>query len=124
VAAGQTIPVAFPAGSTTIGLLGSADNGAKSGAAGTLTVSYTDGSSRQIPIAFSDWTLGGGADALLPGDKIVARLPYRNTVAGRRQHVSTYAFSTSVPLQAGKSVASVTLPGASGAIHVFAIGAG
>ena len=42
---------------------------------------------------------------------------------GGRDPVKTYAFSVSVPLQAGKTVASVTLPATTdqGTLHVFAI---
>jgi len=120
---GQTIPVAFPAGTTTIGLLGSAIDAGASGATGTLTVTYTDGSTQQIPIAFSDWTLGAGADNLLPSDTIVATTPYRNRTSGITQPVTTYVYATSAALQPGKTVASVTLPTASGGdIGVFAIG--
>jgi len=122
---GQTIPVAFPAGTTTIGLLGSAIDAGAAGATGTLTVTYTDGSTQQIPIAFSDWTLGAGADQLLPSDTIVATTPYRNRTSGITQPVTTYVYATSAALQPGKTVASVTLPTASGGdIGVFAIGSG
>ena len=134
VAAGQTIPVAFPAGTTTIGLLGSASSAASSGATGNLTVSYTDGSTQRIPVAFSDWTLGMGAYRVLPTDTIAAQLPYRNTTSGGGQTVTGYVYATSAALQAGKTVARVTLPTAStatggigvtgGTIHVFAIGTG
>jgi predicted alpha-1,2-mannosidase len=122
---GQTIPVAFPAGTTTIGLLGSAIDAGASGATGTLTVTYTDGSTQQIPVAFSDWTLGAGADQLLPSDTIVATTPYRNRIQGITQPVTTYVYATSAALQPGKTVASVTLPTTSdGDIGVFAIGTG
>jgi predicted alpha-1,2-mannosidase len=122
---GQTIPVAFPAGATTIGLLGSAIDAGAGGATGTLTVTYTDGSTQQIPVAFSDWTLGAGADQLLPGDTIVATTPYRDRISGITQAVTTYVYATSAALEAGKTVASVTLPVASGGdIGVFAIGSG
>ena len=54
------------------------------------------------------------------GDTIVADTPYRNP----SQQIATYMFATSVPLQAGKTVASVTLPKtvSAGDLHVFAIG--
>ena len=131
VAAGQTIPVAFPVGTTTLGLLGSASGAAGSGATGILTVSYTDGTTQRIPVAFSDWTLGMGAYKVLPSDTIAARLPYRNTTSGGRQTVTGYVYAVTAALRAGKTVASVTLPTSStrtsrtgSAIHVFAIGTG
>jgi predicted alpha-1,2-mannosidase len=124
-AAGQTIPVSFPAGTTTIGLLGSAIDAGSGGASGTLTVTYTDGTTQQIHVAFSDWTLGAGAYQLLPADTLVAATPHRDTTEGTSQPVPTYVYATSAPLLAGKSVASVTLPIASGgSIGIFAIGAG
>jgi predicted alpha-1,2-mannosidase len=123
--AGQVIPVSFPAGTTTIGLLGSADDSGSGGATGTLTVTYTDGSTQQIPIGFSDWTLGAGAFNPLPGDTVVAKIPYRNLIDGGSQTVTMYVYATSAALQSGKTVASVTLPTASGGnIGVFAIGSG
>jgi len=125
VAAGQTIPVVFPAGATTIGLIGSANNAGSSGATGTLTVTYTDGSTQQIPVGFSDWTLGAGSYPVLPSDKVVATMPYRNTTSGGMQTVATYVYATSAALQPGKTVASVTLPTPTGgAFHVFDIGTG
>jgi hypothetical protein len=123
--ASQTIPVAFPAGTTSIGLLGSAIDAGSGGATGTLTVTYTDGSTQQIPVAFSDWTLGAGAYSVLPGETIAARTSYRDVIAGTSQPVATYVYAISATLQPGKTVASVTLPTASGGdIGIFAIGTG
>jgi predicted alpha-1,2-mannosidase len=123
--AGQTIPVAFPAGATTIGLLGSAIDAGSGGATGTLTVTYTDGSTQQIPVAFSDWTLGAGAYSVLPAETIVAKTGYRDVIDGTSQPVPTYVYAISAALQPGKTVASVTLPTATGGdIGIFAIGTG
>lgn len=124
-AAGQTIPVALPAGATKIGLLGSATNSDVNGATGTLTVNYTDGTTQQIPAGFSDWTLGAGAFGPLPGNTTVATTPYRNVSDGTKQVINTYLFATDGTLTAGKTVASVTLPTPMGGdFHVFAIGNG
>ena len=123
--AGQTIPVSFPPGTTSIGLLGSAIDAGSGGATGTLTVTYTDGSTQQIPVAFSDWTLGAGAYSVLPSDTIVSKTPYRDLIDGTSQPVPTYVYATSAALQAGQTVASVTLPTTSGGdIGIFAIGTG
>ena len=122
--AGQVIPVSLPAGSTTIGLLGSAIDAGSAGATGTLTVTYTDGTTQQIPVTFGDWTLGAGAYKPPPSDTVVATMPYRDLTSGIRQPVTTYLYATSAALEAGKTVASVTLPtGTGGDIGVFAIGA-
>jgi predicted alpha-1,2-mannosidase len=124
-AAGQVIPVSFPAGTTSIGLLGSADDSGSGGATGTLTITYTDGSTQQIPVGFSDWTLGAGAFSPLPSDTVVAKIPYRDLIDGGSQAVTMYVYATSATLEPGKTVASVTLPTASGGnIGIFAIGSG
>jgi predicted alpha-1,2-mannosidase len=122
--AGQVIPVSFPAGTTTIGLLGSAIDTGSGGASGAMTVTYTDGSTQQIPVTFGDWTLGAGTFPPPPSDTIAASTPHRNLTSGGSQPVTTYIYATSAALETGKTVASVTLPTASGGdIGIFAIGA-
>lgn len=123
---GQVIPVSLPAGSTTIGLLGGASATSSAGASGTLTITYTDGTTQQAQVAFSDSTLGEGAFTPLPSDTIVASMPYLDAL-GIQAPVTSYLYSVSVPLESGKTVASVTLPVTSGLgneIGIFAIGAG
>jgi hypothetical protein len=70
---------------------------AATGATGTLTVTYTDGSAQQIPVAFSDWTLGAGAYQPLPGDTVAATTPYRNIDDGTSDQTTTYVYSFSGP---------------------------
>jgi predicted alpha-1,2-mannosidase len=123
-AAGQTIPVVPPAGATKIGLVGSATNADATGAAGTLVVHYTDGSTQQIKVQLSDWTLGAGSYPPLPGDVTVATTPYRNATSGTPQKVTTYLFAFDGALTAGKTVASVTMPVPTAGFHVFSIGYG
>lgn len=123
-ASGQTIPVSLPAGATKIGLLGSATNAGAAGATGSLTVTCTDGSTQQIPVTFSDWTLGAGAYQPVSGDTVAAKTAYRNIDDGTQDPTTTYVYSVTGALQAGKTVASVTLPSPSGGyVGVFAIGA-
>ena len=120
---GQTIPLQ-PTTATKIGLLGSATNAPTAGTKGTLTVTYTDGSTQQIPVVFGDWTLGAGSEQPPAGDQEIAKTSYRNADGGTdNQTVDTYLFTVDGTLTAGKTVASVTLPSPdSGDFHVFSIG--
>jgi predicted alpha-1,2-mannosidase len=118
-AAGQVLRLEPKAGATALGFLGSASNGPSKGD-GTIT--YTDGSTQAYTLDLSDWTLGAGGSAPEPGNAIAASTPYRNNPGGR-DAIQTNLFAASVPLQAGKTVRSVTLPSKAnqGALHVFAI---
>ena len=125
-AAGQTIALQPQQGTSKLGLLGSATNGGTGGSSGTLTVNYTDGTSQQVTVALSDWTLGGGAGQPVAGNTVIAKMPYRNSDSGTSQTHTTYVFAETVPLTPGKTVASITLPAhvSAGQFHVFALGEG
>ncbi|MDF2272668.1 lectin [Streptomyces coacervatus] len=126
--AGQTIRMPAGTSGASLGLLGAATNAPTdgSGVSGTVTVTYTDGTSTKATIGFSDWTLNGGSSQPLPGDTTAVTTAYRNTGSGGRNNVKTYAFATKIPLDPSKQVASITLPvtGSSGADHLFAYGFG
>src|SRR6266516_1321052 len=119
---GQTIPLAAPAHASKIGLLGSATNAGGSGAGGTATITYTDGSTSQFTARFSDWTLGGGGGTPLPGNFDAVSTPYRNFSGNQKDMVKTHVFALDAPVSVAKTVASITLPQATGGdMHVFAI---
>ena len=101
-----------------LGFIGSATNGSVEG---TAIITYDDGSTQPFQLGLSDWTLGGGKLTPAYNNKIVTAQLYRNTRAGK-QNVKTYLFFTSVPLQTGKKVVSVTLPNLTGTtqLHIFA----
>ena len=121
-ASGQTIPLAAPAHASKIGLLGSATNAGSSGAGGTATVTYTDGSTSQFTAKFSDWTLGGGGGTPLPGNFTAVTTPYRNFTGNNRDNVITHVFALDAPVSVAKTIASITLPQSEGGdMHVFAI---
>ncbi|MEZ0111621.1 lysophospholipase L1-like esterase [Catenulispora sp. EB89] len=110
VAAGQTFADVGSGGA--LDLVATSTDGTTSG---TGTVTYADGSTQSFAMSVPDWWAGTVA--------IAAVSPYRNSTGGRQVH-QVSLFLTSVPLVAGKAVASVTLPNATGgsgaAMHVFA----
>ncbi|HEX6448140.1 MAG TPA: glycoside hydrolase family 3 C-terminal domain-containing protein [Trebonia sp.] len=97
-----------------LAFLGAGSNGTQTG---QVTVTYTDGTTSTGTITLSDWY----SNAAVTGDSLVATTPYWNEPAGstlpKNHQVSLYL--TTVPLTAGKTVASVTLPGNAN-MHVFA----
>jgi hypothetical protein len=117
IAAGQVITVPPVAGATELGVVGSASNGPSSG---TLTITYTDGTTQSATLGLSDWTSGSPSF----GNGTAAAMPYRNSASGSSQQIGTKVFTTNIALQAGKTVASVTLPSRAdqGELHVFALG--
>ncbi|MFI7209834.1 GH92 family glycosyl hydrolase [Micromonospora maritima] len=126
IAQGQRLTVHSPPGATTIGVLGSAE-GHIDGAAGTATIHFADGTTDQMTLAFSDWTLAAGQAAVRPGNTVAAAMPYRNqALAGGKENITTYLYSASFPLDPGETVVGMTLPAtvSGGRLHVFDIGFG
>lgn len=111
-----------PAGATMIGFLGTATDGATSG---PVTITYTDGSTSTATLSFSDW-----AGTAAQGENTPASIPYRNSDSGTSQSLTISVYEMSLPLTAGKTVASVTLPyisdniSGNATMHIFAIGEG
>jgi predicted alpha-1,2-mannosidase len=109
------------AGATKLSLLGSASEGQTTG---TVTLTYTDGTTEQAQIGFSDWTLGGGSQQPSYGNVVAVHTAYRDVQGGTTDPVGTDVFATApIALQAGKQLASVTLPATTqgGDMHVFAV---
>ena len=121
VAGGQTVP--FTGSGTKLGFLGTADYGS---ASGTGLITYTDGTTQSYTLSFSDWWSNSPVD----GTDIVATTDYINGGSGKiQQKVSVYG--ATVPLQAGKTVAYLTLPNVGSdavsgqvAMHIFATAIG
>ncbi|MBM9506159.1 GH92 family glycosyl hydrolase [Actinacidiphila acididurans] len=112
---------ATSAGHTRLSLLGSASDGS---ATGTVTLTYTDGTTEQAQIGFSDWTLGGGSQQPSFGNVVAVHTTYRDVMGGSVDPVGTEVFASApITLQAGKQLASVTLPATTqgGDMHVFAV---
>jgi hypothetical protein len=118
VVQGQVLPITPVANAGTLAFLGAASGGSSSG---TATITYTDSSVQSVPIGFDDWTFSGGT-ASLSSDLVAASTPYRNTPHGK-QTINTYVFYKEVPLPAGKTVQSITLPAntTGGQMHIFAV---
>ncbi|WP_443071100.1 GH92 family glycosyl hydrolase [Streptomyces sp. NBC_01476] len=112
---------ATSAGDTQLSLLGSAAFGDSSG---TVTLTYTDGTTQQAQIGFSDWTLGGGGSQPSFGNVVAVHTAYRDVLGGTTDPVGTDVFATvPIALQAGKQLATVTLPATTtgGDMHLFGI---
>ena len=102
---------------TTLGFLGAAANGASSG---TITVTYTDGTTQQFTIGFGDWA----STTPYAGGQVAVTSAYGNTSSGTSPWKAS-VFYDSVTLPAGKTVQSVALPTAGSApLHVFAAAIG
>ncbi len=105
---GQVIAVG--ASASTLVLTGAATSGT---ARGELTVTYTDGSSKQVPLDYNDWY----SDAATDSTEIVATSEWNQPPGGIGAHdVSIYG--QAVPLDASKTIATVTLPDISN-LHFF-----
>ncbi|MEE4544150.1 lectin [Streptomyces sp. V4-01] len=118
---GQTVPAS---GSGTISFLGAANHGPSTG---TATVNFGDGTSQNVQLTFSDWTLGGGSATVSAGNTIAATAAYRNHAGAASDSVKSYLFASApVALPSGKTVTSVRLPSdtSTGGLHVFSIGFG
>ncbi len=113
---GQTIQTPnAPANASHLAFLGSATNGDTQG---TITITYTDGSTQSAQLGFSDWTLGAGGEPIAFNNVVAAKTAYRNP----GDKTTTYLFaSESIALDTGKTVASITLPNPvnMGALHIF-----
>jgi hypothetical protein len=111
-AEGQTINVRGTG--RVLGFLGAATLGT---GGGLVRIHYTDGSTQSATVRFADWRASRPA----AGGKVVATVPW-NQVAGH-SHRQVSVYSVTVPLETGKTVASVTLP-VNFTLHVFAIAEG
>ena len=109
------------AGGQAISLSGSGSDlaflvaGSGLNATGTATVFYTDGTTSTGTISVPNWT-GAGANQ---DAEVVAGVKGRNTPDGYGNENGTYSVhAVSFPLEQGKEIETVVLPG-NGTIHVF-----
>jgi beta-glucosidase len=87
------------------------------------TITYTDGTTQLFPLTFADWASSTPA----PGTSDVATVDRWNTPSGSNGTGGVRnIYFASAPLQAGRTVAFVTLPDISRgvvftAMHIFAM---
>ena len=122
IADGQIVDIS--GSGTDLGFLGAAGFGA---ATGTGTITYTDGSTGSFSIAMADWY----NDAPVAGDQIATTTSSWNYSSSTQTPHPVSIYFASVPLDPGKTVASVTLPTVSSgvgnginAVHIFAMAIG
>jgi beta-glucosidase len=122
IADGQTIDLS--GSGTDLGFLGA---GAFGEASGTGTITYTDGSTQTFAIAMADWY----NNAAVAGDEVATTTSSWNFASSTQVQHPVSIYFASVPLAAGKTVASVTLPTVSSgvgdginAMHIFAMAIG
>ncbi len=122
IADGQTIDLS--GSGTDLGFLGA---GAFGAASGTGTITYTDGSTQSFSLVMADWY----NNAPVAGDEIATTTTSWNFSSSTQVPHPVSIYFASVPLQAGKTVASVTLPTVSAsvgnginAMHIFAMAIG
>jgi lysophospholipase L1-like esterase len=100
-ARGQTLDVPdVPA--RELHLLGAASGGASEG---TVTLTYTDGSTADLPLAFSDW-----AAQPQPGEAVAVAAPYRYRAGTGRDGPAVGIFARTLPLDPDRVLRSVRLP--------------
>ncbi len=122
IADGQTIDVSGTG--TDLGFLGS---GAFGAASGTGTITYTDGSTQSFGLVMADWY----NNSAVAGDEVATTTSSWNFASSTQVQHPVSIYFASVPLAAGKTVASVTLPTVSSgvgngvtAMHIFAMAIG
>ena len=126
IAAGQTLNVVGGSpGATKLSFLGAATGG---DAQGTVTVTYTDGSTQTASLGLSEWLLKGGEEQPQFGNTVIATVPYVNAGFPRymfrlQRPFTSYLFATApIALDPAKQVRSVTLPATvtgGGQAHIF-----
>jgi hypothetical protein len=118
IATGQTLAIHPLDNAATLAFAGASTGGLTSG---TAIIHYSDGSQQSFRLELSDWTLNNGKSQPASDNQVMYTMPYHNTPNGQ-ERVRTYIFFTSVALQAGKTIQTLTLPTISqGQMHIFAI---
>jgi beta-glucosidase len=111
-ASGQVVRVSGTGKALVI--LGAAHNGA---GRGTLKATFTDGTSADVPVGFSDWYGNAPTDL----SSIVSTGQWNQPATGGKGPHDVSLYGEAYPLPAGKTLAYVTLP-AVGNMNLFSVG--
>ncbi|GGM28760.1 GDSL-type esterase/lipase family protein [Promicromonospora citrea] len=79
------------------------------------TLTYADGGTQVVPLAFSDWAQGAGA-----GEQVAVAAPYRLRAGGGRDAPPVNVFARAYAVDPARTVASLTLPDEA-RLKVFAV---
>jgi hypothetical protein len=122
IADGQIIDLS--GSGTDLGFLGAGGFGS---ATGTGTITYTDGTTQSYGLSLADWYNNDP----VAGSEIATTTTSWNSSSSTQAAHPVSVYFASVPLEAGKTVASVTLPTVSSsagdnvnAMHIFALAVG
>jgi len=119
---GQVVRLQLGEGATKIAFIGFANEGQQSG---TGTITYDDGTTQDVQIAFGDWT--GAASSPISGNTIVATITGRQSGSSGSDSTKTSVYATTpVSLKEGAVPVTFTLPNLNhslkqGELHIFAI---
>ncbi len=130
---GQTILMPPAANATQLTFVGASGGIQTSGGdeTGTGVIEYTDGTDQEYSLTLDNWFRKGRSP-----DETVATMPYVNESTGAGSHngpgrrtKAAHVFATSIALEPGKTVESVTLPSVGTLpgdfpMHVFALALG
>ena len=116
----QTVDIA--GSGTDLGIIGASQNGT---ASGTVTINYTDGTSKSFNLNMADWW----ANSAAVGNQLLTTTSSWNYQSNPLGAHPVSVYFAALPLDPSKTVASVTLPSLSGgsgttAMHVFAMAVG
>jgi len=110
-AAGQVIRMS--GSGSAIVIVGSAHNGSGQG---TMTVTFTDGTTTAVPVSFNDWF----ANAPTGLSSVVASTNWNQPPTGGIGNHVVGIYGEVYPIPAGKTIADVTLPNV-GNLNIFSI---
>lgn len=107
-------PIALPAGKfSTLTILATGVNGGQNSQA--VVVTYSDNTSQTFTQTFDDWSASSSCistNPCAPGETAVVTLPYADSAFSNQTRLNNlyYLYGYSFPLDASKTVSSLTLP--------------